>query len=72
MKVNYNGFEIEVKREQCMAGYSLVYYSTFRISDGWELNSGFYDTADTVRDVIKSMKAEVDDYLKNPSNYEED
>lgn len=72
MKVNYKGFEIEVKRENCMAGYPLVYFSIFRISDGWEIANGFYDTADTVREVIKDMKVQVDDYLENPSDYEEE
>lgn len=72
MKANYKGFEIEVKREKCLAGYSLVYYSIFRISDGWELAGGFYDTADIVRTIIKDMKAMVDDYIANPQNYEGD
>ncbi len=71
MKSIYRGFEIEVYRERCMAGYPLVYYSIFRISDGWEFDSGFYDTADTVREMIKDMKAKVDHYLKNPSDYGE-
>lgn len=71
MKANYKGFEIEVKREKCLAGYSLVYYSIFRISDGWELAGGFYDTADTVRSVMAGMKHKVDDYNANPQDYEE-
>jgi hypothetical protein len=72
VKTVYKGFEIEVYRGKCMAGYPLVYYSIFRISDGWELDSGFYDTADTVSEIIKDMKAMVDHYLKNPSDYGED
>lgn len=55
-----------------MAGYPLVYFSIFRISDGWEFANGFYDTADTVREVIKDMKVQVDDYWENPSDYEEE
>lgn len=72
MKATYKGFEIEVKREKCMAGYLLVYYSIFRISDGWEFDSGFYDTEDTVRSVMSSMKHKVDDYIANPQDYEGD
>ncbi len=72
MKVNYRGFEIDVHRDKCLAGYSMVYHSVFRKSDGWELDSGFYDTSDTVREVIKDMKSTVDDYIKNPSNYGEE
>lgn len=55
-----------------MAGYPLVYYSIFGMPGGWELASGFFDTADSVRDVIKDMKATVDDYLVNPGEYEEE
>jgi hypothetical protein len=65
MKINYKNFEIDVHRDKCLAGYNLVYYSVFRNSDGWELTSGFYDTADTVRDIIKDMKSLVDDYVEN-------
>lgn len=72
MKTAYKGFELDAKREQCLAGYPLVYYSIFRISDGWEFDSGFYDTADTVRSVINDMKATVDDYIANPQDYEGD
>ena len=72
MKTHYRGFEIEVKREKCLAGYPLVYYSIFRISDGWEFDSGFYDTNDTVRSFMSDMKAKVDDYIANPQDYEED
>ncbi len=71
MKVNYKGFEIDVHRDKCLAGYSLVYYSAFRESDRWELFSGFYDTSDSIREVIKDMKAKIDDYLENPSDYED-
>lgn len=71
MKSIYRGFEIEVTREKCLAGYPMIYYSIFRLSDGWELTSGFYDTADTVRSFLKDMKATVDDYYENPSEYED-
>jgi hypothetical protein len=72
MIVAYNDFEIDVKRERCMAGYPLVYYSVFRISDGWELTSGCYDTADSVRSVVGDMKRIVDNYLENPRDYDDD
>jgi hypothetical protein len=72
MKTTYRGFEIEVTREKCLAGYSLVYYSIFRKSDGLEIYSGFYDTEDTVREVIKDMKSTVDDFLENPDDYDAD
>lgn len=71
MKSTYRGFEIEVKREKCLAGYPLVYYSVFRLSDSWDMVDGFMDTEDTVRTVLKDMKAIVDDYYENPAEYED-
>ena len=71
MKCQHKGFEIKVTREKSMTGDLLVFYSIFRLSDNWEFRSGFYDAADTVRDLMEYMKAKVDDYLENPSDYEE-
>lgn len=71
MKVNYRGFEIDAYREKCMAGYVLLYYSVMRIKDGWEFDSGFLDTRDTVRTIIKCFKRRVDDYHKNPESRDE-
>ena len=69
MKVNYKGFEIDVCRENCNAGYELLYYSIFRISDGWEMSSGYQDTDDTVKTMIQCFKGWVDDYYQNPEDY---
>lgn len=72
MIVNYKGFEIDVRREQCMAGYDLVYRNAFRISDGYQLIGDFSDDADTIRTHIKSVKFQIDEYLKDPEQYEKD
>ena len=72
MKTIYRGFELEAKRENCLAGYPLVYYSAFRISDGWEMISSFSDSADTVRDYIKDLKQKVDECYENPEEWGED
>jgi len=72
MKVSYRGFEIEAKREKCLAGYALLYYSIFRESDGWELDSSYSEGNDTVRDMVGYLKEQVDDYLENPSEYEDE
>lgn len=41
MKVaSYKGFEIEVKRERCLGGWDMVYFSVSRNSDGTEMTSG--------------------------------
>jgi hypothetical protein len=71
VKEQYKGFEINVEREKCLAGYSMLYYSIFHISDGWELTSGFEDSAETVQEKIEHMKEIVDNYLENPQDYED-
>jgi hypothetical protein len=72
MIVNYKGFEIDVTREKCMAGYDLVYRNIFRISDGYQLVGDFSDDNDTIREHVGSMKHRIDEYLKNPEQYEKD
>lgn len=67
MKVSYRGFNIEVKRERCMAGYALTYFSVERQSDGWFMVDEFADTADSVRDMVGYMKQRVDGYHTNPA-----
>lgn len=71
MKVIYKGFEIDVRREKCLAGYPLLYFTVMRLSDGWFFQDGFYDSEDTVKDTIEGMKNLVDDYLENPEIYED-
>jgi hypothetical protein len=74
LKCEYKGFDIEVKREKCLAGYPLTYYSIFKISEGWELDYGYYDTEGTTKGIIKKimedMKLTVDDYILNPQDYD--
>lgn len=72
MKTSYRGFEIEAKRERCLAGYSLLYYSIFRESDGWEMYSGYSEGGDTVHSMVGYLKKWVDDYYETPGEYEED
>jgi hypothetical protein len=60
MKLIYKGHEITVTRERSMAGYSMLYYSVFRESDGYECDSGFSDSDDTVKDFVDMMKERVD------------
>lgn len=69
MKKIYKGFEIEAKKEKCMAGYDLCYMTAMRISDGWFLEDR--PSEFNVRDAISELKAIVDDYINNPKEYEE-
>jgi len=66
MRVSYRGFEIDVRREKCMAGYKLVYFSVMRKSDSFELICNYSDSADTVRDWVKWMRARVDGFIEDP------
>ncbi len=60
MKVVYRGHEIDVRRERCMGGWPLLYYSIFRVSDGHECTSGFTEDTSPVRAYVGYMKERVD------------
>ncbi len=60
MKVVYRGHEIEAKREKCLAGYRLLYFSVFRQSDGYECVSSFTTGSDTASDMIGYLKERID------------
>ncbi len=64
MKIVYRGFELEAKRDKCLAGYSLLYYTAYRIKDGWGLVDSFGEIADSIRKVIASLKKHVDRYYE--------
>lgn len=64
MKFVYRGFGIEAKREKCMGGWPLLYFSIFRQSDGYECLTSFEDSAETVVDKIKQLKERVDAELE--------
>jgi len=71
MKVEYRGFEIDAHRERSLGGDLLLYYSVFRIEDGWEMESGFQDSAETTPAMIGYLKELVDDYYVNPQDYDD-
>ncbi len=60
MKVSHRGHEIEVKRDRCMGGWSVLYYSIFRESDGYECLSGFTEDTSSVREYVGYMKERID------------
>lgn len=61
MKAIYRGDEIEAKREQAMGGWSEVYWSAYRVSDGYEVACSF--GGGTVREMFSSLKEVVDTFL---------
>lgn len=64
MKAVHRGYEISVTREKSMGGELLLYYSIFRISDGFECTSGFTYDESAVHTYIGYMKERIDAELK--------
>lgn len=69
MKADYRGHKIEVTREKCLGGWTLLYFSVFRKLDGYEVISSFEDSAETIRDKIKQLKDEIDDRIAHPEEW---
>lgn len=67
MKTMYKGFELEARREKCLAGYDLLYYTVFK--DGYEWNSGFEYSDETISNKIKELKNDVDHLIECLTNY---
>lgn len=63
MKTVYRGHEIDVRRQKCLAGYDLLYFSIFRVNDGFECESSFTSGSDSVREMIRLLKDRVDTEL---------
>jgi hypothetical protein len=63
MKINYRGYEINVKRESCLGGWGLLYYSVFRECDGLYVVDSFEDSEESMQDMMKSMKYRVDMFI---------
>jgi hypothetical protein len=72
MKVQYKGFEVMARREVSVTGDKgdtpLRYY-VLRISDGYDVVSGFSYGKDTVRTFVGFLKGTVDDFLEDPQAY---
>lgn len=62
--VQYKGYEICASREDCMAGYELLYFSIYRISDGYECVASFEDSAETIDNKIQQLKERIDNEHK--------
>lgn len=70
MKTRYRGFTIDVRREKCLGGWEMIYYTVMRDSDGWFFQDNFCDTEDTIQTMTRAMKYQIDDYLDNPEEEE--
>jgi hypothetical protein len=60
MKAHHRGYEINVTREKCLGGWSMLYYSILRESDGWVVVESFEDSGHTVRELVRYMKERID------------
>ena len=72
MKVIYRNCEIECTRGKSLSGEVMLFYGVFDLGvycKGYEIDSGFSTSEDTVREFIKGLKKVVDDYIINPDDY---
>lgn len=67
MREIYKGHEIDCHRAVSMGGWGNLYYSVFRMSDGYEVTSGFSSGNDKIRDYIGYMRERVDAYIADPA-----
>ena len=60
MKSTHRGYKIEVNREKCLGGWTMLYFFVTRISDGRICLDSFSDSDDTVKDMIGYIKTRID------------
>lgn len=70
IKTEYKGFELEVSREPSMTGHVILFYSAFRKDDQWCLDDGSSEQT-SMRSMMTDLKTSVDEYLKNPEDFED-
>lgn len=63
MIAHHRGYEISVKREECLGGWDMLYFYIMRESDGKFMIDAFEDSAETVPDQMKYMKQRIDNEL---------
>lgn len=60
MKQTYRGHEISVTRERCLGGWDMLYYSVYRLSDGYCCVENFEDSDERVPDMVRHMRERID------------
>jgi hypothetical protein len=58
--VSYRGHTISVERQKCMGGWSQLYFSVFRESDGYECLSSFEDSEEMLSDKVQQLRDRID------------
>ena len=71
MKSKYKGFEIEVNKEYDCTGAKGIAFNIIRLSDKWILDDNFEYDKGKLKDKLESLKSTIDDYLDNPTDYED-
>lgn len=71
LKEVYRGHEIELSREKCLGGWDQLYYSIFRVSDGYECTSGFTSDESNLRTYMGYMRKRVDAELTSDDPWDE-
>ncbi len=69
MKVTYRDCEIDARRTKSMGDDTVLYFSIFRKSDGFEVISGFSYGTDKIKDFVGYLKDIVDDFHSDPQAY---
>lgn len=67
MKATHRGYRIEVKRERCLGGWEMLYYTITRIRDRWICLEDFEDSAETEEAKVEQLKARIDAELAEPN-----
>lgn len=68
MKVKYKGCDIEAKQEKSISGNKLIFFSIF--DNGFEINSGFSEGEDVLKDFVEDLKITVDEYKSSKESKE--
>jgi len=64
LKEVYRGHELEVKREQAMGGWDNLYYSAYRVRDGYGAIDSFTSDESPLADFMKELKEMLDERMK--------
>jgi hypothetical protein len=64
MKTRYKGHEINVDRSESMTGDEMIFYSIFRVSDGFECETNFSSGTETEKEFTELLKQRVDEELE--------
>lgn len=70
MKTNHRGYEINAYKTQALGGWTNLYFSIVRSSDGLIVADSFTDGAESVRDIIRGLKSRVNEFIKSKGKSE--